>query len=257
MIFSIVNQKGGVGKTTTAVNLADQLARSKKKTLLIDLDPQGNATSSFGLDKNEQNLTIYDALINQNSLTDIIIPNIRKNLDIIPANIDLAGAEIEMVSIVSRETILNSLINEELKKEYDIILIDCAPSLGLLTINALVASDAIVVPIQAEYYALEGVTQLINTFNMIKESLNPNLVIFGIIITMFDTRTQLSHQVAEEINNYFDTYVFETVIPRNVRLSEAPSYGIPIQEHDKWSKGARAYKALAKEFIQRMDKDSV
>ncbi|NLJ94007.1 MAG: ParA family protein [Clostridiaceae bacterium] len=253
MIVSIVNQKGGVGKTTTAVNLADQLARRKQRVLLIDLDPQGNATSSFGLDKNKQELTIYDSIINQVPLKDVIVSEIRKNLDIVPANIDLAGAEIEMVSIVSRETILDSLIDEEISNGYEIILIDCAPSLGLLTINALAASDSILIPIQAEYYALEGVTQLINTFNMVKESLNPDISIFGILITMYDTRTQLSRQVAEEINKFFDAYVFKTIIPRNVRLSEAPSYGIPIQEHDKWSKGARAYKALAREFISKMD----
>lgn len=252
MIISIVNQKGGVGKTTTAVNLADQLARRKQKTLLIDLDPQGNTTSSFGIDKNEPEHTIYDSLINNLPIEDIIIKEARNNLDLIPSNIDLAGSEVELVSIVSRETILKNVL-ESIKDNYQIILIDCPPSLGLLTINALTSSNAIIIPIQAEYYALEGLSQLLGTVGMINEELNPDLYIMGVLVTMFDTRTQLAHQVSDEIKNFFGDLVFDTIIPRNVRLSEAPSFGIPIQEHDKWSKGARSYKALAREVIKRLD----
>lgn len=251
MIISIVNQKGGVGKTTTAVNLADNLARIKQKTLLIDLDPQGNTTSSFGFDKNTQEATIYDTIINQKPIEEIVLKNVRKNLDVIPSNIDLAGAEVEMVSIVSRETILKQAL-EPIKQEYEIIIIDCPPSLGLLTVNALTASDSLIIPIQAEYYALEGLSQLLDTVGMIHENLNPELFVLGVLVTMFDTRTQLSHQVTNEINNFFSDLVFDTVIPRNVRLSEAPSFGLPIQEHDKWSKGARSYKALAKEVVKRV-----
>ena len=250
--IAICNQKGGVGKTTSSVNLADYLARRKQKVLLIDLDPQGNTSSSFGINKDDLKLTIYDSFINEKPLSEVIHKNVRKNLDIIPSNIDLAGAEIEMVKIVSRETILKSLLTDEIKDSYDIILIDCAPSLGLLTVNALTASNSLIIPIQAEYYALEGVSQLINTFNMVKDNLNPDLKIFGVLITMFDTRTQLSHQVAKEIETFFNDLVFKTKIPRNVRLSEAPSYGKPISEHDKWSKGARSYKALAKEVVDRI-----
>jgi len=251
MIISIVNQKGGVGKTTTAVNLADNLARIKQKTLLIDLDPQGNTTSSFGFDKNAQEATIYDTIINQKPIEETVLKDVRKNLDLIPSNIDLAGAEVELVSIVSRETILKQAL-ESIKQEYEIVMIDCPPSLGLLTVNALTASDSLIIPIQAEYYALEGLSQLLDTIRMIHENLNPELFVLGVLVTMFDTRTQLSHQVANEINNFFSDLVFNTVIPRNVRLSEAPSFGLPIQEHDKWSKGARSYKALAKEVVKRV-----
>lgn len=254
MIISIVNQKGGVGKTTSAVNLADQLARLKQKTLLIDLDPQGNTTSSFGIDKNDQEFTIYDSLINDKPIKEIVLKDIRKNLDIVPSNINLAGSEVELVSIVSRETILKNIL-DSIKDDYQIIIIDCPPSLGLLTVNALTASNSLIIPIQAEYYALEGLSQLLETVTMINETLNPNLYILGVLVTMFDTRTQLAHQVSEEVKSFFGEMVFDVIIPRNVRLSESPSFGIPIQEHDKWSKGARSYRALAKEVVKRIKEE--
>jgi chromosome partitioning protein len=241
-VLALVNQKGGVGKTTTCVNLAAFLARKGKKVLLIDIDPQGNATSGLGFDKNE--------LINETEFTEVIIDTGRKNLHLAPANIQLAGAEIELVNVVSRETRLRKSLNE-IKNDFDFILMDCPPSLGLLTLNALTAADGVLVPIQGEYYALEGVTQLMETINLVKKSLNPKLSIFGVIVTMFDSRTQLAHQVANEVRKYFGNKVFRTIIPRNVRLSEAPSYGKSILEYDIKSKGAECYDSLAKEVIKR------
>ncbi len=250
LILSVVNQKGGVGKTTTSVNVSSYLAKMGKKTLLIDADPQGNSTSGVGIEKNQLEKTIYDVLINGEEISGAIISAGRKNLFICPANIDLAGAEIEMVSLISRETVLKRAL-ASIRNEYDFIMIDCPPSLGLLTINALTASDGIIVPIQSEYYALEGLSQLLNTVNKVKKHLNPALEIFGVVVTMFDSRTQLAHQVASEVRQYFGEKLFKSIIPRNVRLSEAPSHGLAISEYDKRSKGADAYEYLAKEIIKR------
>lgn len=249
-VLALVNQKGGVGKTTTCVNLAAFLARKGKKVLLIDIDPQGNATSGLGFDKNELDMTVYDVLINDEPFENVVIDTGRKNLFLAPANIQLAGAEIELVSVVSRETRLRKAL-DKYKNEFDFVLMDCPPSLGLLTLNALTAADGVLVPIQGEYYALEGVTQLVETVNLVKKSLNPALYIFGVIVTMFDSRTQLAHQVANEVKKYFGDRVFRTIIPRNVRLSEAPSFGKSILEYDIKSKGAECYDSLAKEVIKR------
>jgi chromosome partitioning protein len=249
-VIAIVNQKGGVGKTTTTVNLSAFLANKGKKVLLIDSDPQGNATSGFGIEKNKVEYTTYDVLINNMHLRDIIVDSGRPHLSICPANINLAGAEVELVSVVSRETCLQRAI-QEIRSGYDFVLIDCPPSLGLLTINALTAADSVLVPIQGEYYALEGLTQLMETVSLVKRSLNPRLNVFGVVVTMFDARTQLSHQVAAEVRKYFGEKVFRTIIPRNVRLSEAPSFGKSIIEYDPKSKGAESYDALAREVIRR------
>lgn len=249
-VLALVNQKGGVGKTTTCVNLAAFLANKGKKVLLVDVDPQGNATSGFGFDKNELELTVYDVLINNTAISDVILDTGRKNLHLCPANIQLAGAEIELVPVVSRETILKGML-EEVRELYDFILMDCPPSLGLLTLNALTAANGVLVPIQGEYYALEGVTQLMETISLVKKDLNRTLSVFGVVVTMFDSRTQLSHQVANEVKKYFGIKVFRTIIPRNVRLSEAPSFGKSILEYDMKSKGAECYDSLAKEVIRR------
>ena len=251
-VISIVNQKGGVGKTTTSVNLAAYLTERYKKTLVIDLDPQGNATSAFGIDKLKMGKSVYDMLINEAEVEEIIVSNGEEKPDICPTNINLAGAEIELVSALSRETILSRGI-DSIRENYDFILIDCPPSLGLLTLNALTASDGVIVPIQGEYYALEGLTQLINTINLVKRRLNKNLSIYGVVVTMHDPRTQLSKQVTEEVQNYFKEKVFDTIIPRNIRLAEAPSFGKSIMEYDSHSRGARAYRNLAIELIKRIN----
>ncbi|MBQ4184757.1 MAG: ParA family protein [Clostridiales bacterium] len=249
-VISIVNQKGGVGKTTTTVNLGAFLAKKRKKVLIIDLDPQGNATSGYGFDKTELENTVYDLLVNEEDISTVIASTSVKNVDMCPTNINLAGAEVELVSAISRETILRRAIEPVLDK-YDYIIIDCPPSLGLLTINALAACEGVIVPIQGEYYALEGLTQLIDTINMIKKKLNPSIGILGVVITMHDRRTQLTKQVVEEVQKYFGDKVFNTFIPRNVRLAEAPSHGQTIDEYDAKSKGSLAYQALANEVIKR------
>lgn len=249
-VISIVNQKGGVGKTTTVVNLGAFLAKKRKKVLIIDLDPQGNATSGYGFDKTELENTVYDLLVNEEDISTVIASTSVKNVDMCPTNINLAGAEVELVSAISRETILRRAIEPVLDK-YDYIIIDCPPSLGLLTINALAACEGVIVPIQGEYYALEGLTQLIDTINMIKKKLNPSIGILGVVITMHDRRTQLTKQVVEEVQKYFGDKVFNTFIPRNVRLAEAPSHGQTIDEYDAKSKGSLAYQALANEVIKR------
>ncbi len=252
-IISIVNQKGGVGKTTTTVNLSAFLAQHGKKVLIIDLDPQGNATSGYGFDKSQLESSVYDLLVNETPISEVIQSTNRKNLDMCPTNINLAGAEVELVSAMSRETILKRAI-DSISQNYDFVLIDCPPSLGLLTINALAASSDVIVPIQGEYYALEGLTQLVDTINLVRKHLNQTLGIFGVIITMFDGRTQLTRQVTEEVRKYFGDKVFETVIPRNIRLAEAPSFGKTIAEYDTKSRGGRAYDELAQEVIKRASK---
>lgn len=247
-IIAITNQKGGVGKTTTAVNLSACLAENNKKVLLVDLDPQGNATTGLGIDKDSLDLCIYNVLLDHFMVSEVIQNTDIENLKLIPATIQLAGAEVGLVEIVSRETILKRAL-ESIGEEYDFIIIDCPPSLGLLTLNALTAAHSVLIPIQSEFYALEGVSQLVNTIELVQKTFNPSLYIEGVLLTMFDGRTNLSIQVGEEVKQFFGTKVYKTIIPRNVRLSEAPSYGEPIIYYDPKSKGAKVYSNLAKEVI--------
>ena len=247
-IIAITNQKGGVGKTTTTVNLGASLAQLGNRVLLIDIDPQGNATSGVGVDKGELNACIYDLLVGEAETKDVIIETEFENLSIIPAMIQLAGAEIELVSAISREEKLKSAL-EQVENDYDFILIDCPPSLGLLTLNALTAATSVLIPVQAEYYALEGLSQLLNTIRLVQKHLNRNLLIEGVLLTMFDARTNLGIQVIEEVKMYFQEKVYQAIIPRNVRLGEAPSHGKPITVYDPRSKGAEVYLELAKEVL--------
>ena len=248
MIISVTNQKGGVGKTTTAINLSAGLALKGKKTLLLDLDPQGNATSGLGIEKN--NMGIYDVIIDNEDISSVIMDTQVENLKIIPSNIDLSGATVEMVALKDRESLLKNALNK-VKNDFDFIIIDCPPSLDLLTVNAFTASDKVLVPIQCEFYALEGLGQLMNTVKLIKMRLNPSLDIDGVVCTMYDSRTNLSQQVVDEVKKYFAKKVYNTFIPRNVRLAEAPSFGEPIQIFDGYCQGALAYKSLCEEFIER------
>jgi chromosome partitioning protein len=248
-IIAIANQKGGVGKTTTAINLSACVAYKGKRVMLIDNDPQGNSTSGLGFDKRNLKKSTYDILINGEKLKNVILKTCIDNLDLCPSNIQLAGAEIELVPAISRETRMKEAVKLEINN-YDFIIIDCPPSLGLLTINSLTAANTILVPIQCEYYALEGLSQLMETVKLVKKHLNPELDVEGVVLTMFDARTNLSIQVVEEVKKYFKNKVYRTVIPRNVRLSEAPSYGLPIVLYDAKSKGAECYMDLADEVIE-------
>ncbi len=247
-IIAIANQKGGVGKTTTSVNLSALLAKKGKKVVLIDADPQGNATSGLGVDKDVEK-SLYDVLINEEPVAGTLQDTVEKNLKICPSNMNLAGAEVELVSQMSREHRLKEQL-EGIKDKFDYIFIDCPPSLGLITLNSFTAADSVLIPVQCEYYALEGLGQLLNTINLVKKHLNKSLEIEGALLTMYDIRTNLSNQVVKEVKKYFDDKVYKTVIPRNVRLSEAPSFGMPITMYDPKSKGARSYEKLAKEFLK-------
>ena len=251
-IISVANQKGGVGKTTTTVTLCAILAKKGKKVLLIDADPQGNATSGVGVTK-EVEESIYDVLVGDTTVQETIQSTNIRNLKVCPSNINLAGAEVELVSMMSREQRLKEKL-DEIKDKFDFILIDCPPSLGLITLNAFTASDSILIPVQCEYYALEGLGQLLNTVNLVKKHLNKSLEIEGALLTMYDARTNLSNQVVKEVKKYFEDKVYKTVIPRNVRLSEAPSYGMPITLFDARSKGAKSYEKFAKEFLKNNEK---
>ena len=249
-ILAIINQKGGVGKSTTAVNLAAALGAAGKEVLLVDLDPQGNATSGYGIDKRDIGQCVYNVLLGETPVEDVILANVGKGVDVLPSTISLAGAEVELVNEMARENRLKNALGS-LRGRYDYILIDCPPSLGLLTINALVAADKLLIPIQCEFYALEGVTKLLDSMKRVKSVLNPSLDIYGIVLTMYDSRTNLSKQVVDEVRSFFGNTVFKTLIPRTVKLSEAPSYGQPIIEYAPENKGTEAYNELAQEVIQR------
>lgn len=248
--IAIFNQKGGVGKTTTNVNLSASLVKLGKKVLVIDNDPQGNSTSGLGVDKQSLEYSLYDALVDDVDVSTCIVSTEYKGLDVLPSNVELAGAEIEMIDIENREGRLKKVI-DSVKSDYDYIFVDCPPSLGLLTINSLVAVDSVLIPIQCEYYALEGVSSLMSTFQLVKKGLNPNLDVEGVVLSMYDSRTNLATQVVEEVQKYFGDKVYKTTIPKNVRLAEAPSFGMPVIEYDSKSKGAISYMSLAKEFIKK------
>lgn len=249
-VIAVANQKGGVGKTTTAVNLSSSLAATEHATLLIDIDPQANCTSGIGMEQNNIDVSTYEILIGDVSAEEAIESTDMPFLDVVPSHINLVGAEIEMVDVVDRERILNKAL-ERARRKYDFIVIDCPPSLGLLTLNALTASNSVLIPVQCEYFALEGLGQLLNTIKIVRQHLNPDLEIEGVLMTMFDSRLRLAHQVQKEVRRYFGDRVFETVIKRNVRISEAPSFGKPVLLYDATSKGARNYIALAKEIVEK------
>ena len=249
-IIAIANQKGGVGKTTTSINLSSCIAAKGKKVLVVDIDPQGNTTSGYGIEKNDLDNTIYELMLGECSIEDCIIKDVIENISILPSNVNLAAAEIELIGVDKKEYILKNEI-DWVKDRYDYIIIDCPPSLSLLTVNAMTTADSVLVPIQCEYYALEGLSQLIHTVNLVKERLNPNLEMEGVVFTMYDSRTNLSAQVVENVKSHLNQKVYRTVIPRNIRLAEAPSYGQPINIYDPKSAGAESYLALAEEVIDR------
>ncbi len=248
-VIAVLNQKGGVGKTTTAINIGAYLAKSGKTVLVVDFDPQGNATSGLGINKNNLQATIYDVLFEKADVAQCIQETSVERLYVLPTNPGLAAAEVELVSQLQREQVLKNALAT---LSYDYIIIDCPPSLGLLTVNALTAAHHLLIPVQAEYYALEGLSQLLSVVQRVRAGLNPQLDLLGVVVTMYDSRTSLSEQVYQELTKHFGYKVFKTIIPRNVRLAEAPSHGKPIADHDKWSKGARAYKALSKEITKRI-----
>lgn len=249
-IIAVANQKGGVGKTTTAINLSACLAAKGKKILVIDTDPQGNTTSGLGVEKNEVENTIYELILGDCSIRDCVISEVIANVSVVPSNVNLAAAEIELIGVNKKEYILKDEV-DYVKDNYDYIIIDCPPSLNMLTINAMTTADSVLVPIQCEYYALEGLSQLIHTINLVKERLNPDLEMEGVVFTMYDARTNLSAQVVENVKDNLDQYIFNTLIPRNIRLAEAPSYGLPINLYDPKSTGAEAYLLLAEELIRK------
>lgn len=248
-VIAVANQKGGVGKTTTAINLSSSLVELGKSVLTIDMDPQGNTTSGLGIDKNEVDATVYELILDEASVDEAVTTSIMEGLDVIASNINLSGAEVELISIENKEFLLKEKI-DTIKDNYDFVIIDCPPSLNLLTINAMTTADSILVPIQCEYYALEGLSQLIHTIDLIKDRLNPGLEIEGVVFTMYDSRTNLSLQVVENVKENLDRNIYKTIIPRNIRLAEAPSYGMPINMYDRRSTGAEAYRLLAEEVIQ-------
>lgn len=250
----IANQKGGVGKTTTAINLSASLAELGQKVLIIDMDPQGNTTSGVGVEKNEKEYTVYELLLGECSIEDSLVESVCENLTVVPSNINLAAAEIELIGTENKEFILRDAV-ASIKESYDYILIDCPPSLNVLTINAMCAADTVLVPIQCEYYALEGLSQLMHTIELVRERLNPNLEIEGVVFTMYDARTNLSLEVVENVKNNLDQNIYKTIIPRNVRLAEAPSYGMPITKYDTKSSGAESYRMLAEEVIHRGEEE--
>ncbi len=255
-VIAIANQKGGVGKTTTAVNLAACLAKAGKKVLLVDIDPQGNSTSGLGIDKRRSKKTVYDCLINEEKMETVFLETEYENLSVCPSNLDLSGAEIELISVMGRENRLKESLASA-RDIFDYILIDAPPSLGLITINTLTAADSVIIPVQCEFYALEGVSQLIETIKRIKKALNPNLYIQGIVMTMYDARTNLAMQVVDEVKRFFPGKVYRTIIPRNVRISEAPGFGKPVIYYDESSKGAEAYTELAMELIESVDAENL